>query len=149
MINSWFRDSLCRDTAPVLIYPISTTKTTFQSLIKIVPRSHLRQLNLCPDGKKHAIAGLHRDKFLVPPRRVPGSCPDAASANATSLYCRAVMWYFRHCLQNNYHNRTILNSKTKSACLNRNYAICKLIIPICQFSKIYSYKSNILECIKY
>ena len=41
-------------------------------------------------AKTRAIASWHRDKFLVPPRRVPGSCPDTSSANATSLYCRAV-----------------------------------------------------------
>jgi len=44
-------------------------------------------------AKTRAIAFLHRDKFLA---KVPGSCPDAASANATSLYCRAVIvncWY--------------------------------------------------------
>jgi hypothetical protein len=30
---------------------------------------------------------LHRDNFLA---KVPGPCPDAASGNTTSLYCRAV-----------------------------------------------------------
>jgi hypothetical protein len=38
-------------------------------------------------AKTRAIAVLHRDRFLP---KVPGCNPDAASANATSLYCRAV-----------------------------------------------------------
>ena len=38
-------------------------------------------------GKKRAIPSLHRDSFLA---KVTGLCPDAASGNATSLYCRAV-----------------------------------------------------------
>jgi len=41
------------------------------------------------DGKKCAIPSLHRDSFAA---KVPGSCPDAAAGNATSLYCRAVMF---------------------------------------------------------
>jgi putative redox protein len=39
-------------------------------------------------AKTRAIASLHRDNILP---KVPRPCPDAASANATSLYCRAVM----------------------------------------------------------
>ena len=39
------------------------------------------------DGKKCAIPSLHRDIFLA---KVPGLCPDAASGNTTSPYCRAV-----------------------------------------------------------
>jgi hypothetical protein len=39
-------------------------------------------------AKTHAIPSLHRDCFLP---KVPGLCPDAASGNTTSLYCRAVM----------------------------------------------------------
>jgi hypothetical protein len=44
-------------------------------------------------AKTRAIASLHRDKFLA---KVPGSCPDASLANATSLYCRAVMLKRQH-----------------------------------------------------
>jgi len=33
---------------------------------------------------------LHQDKFLP---KVSWYCLDAASANATSLYCRAVRWH--------------------------------------------------------
>jgi hypothetical protein len=44
-------------------------------------------------AKTRAIAFLHRDHFLA---KVPGSCPDAASANATSLYCRAVIANVQH-----------------------------------------------------
>ena len=40
-----------------------------------------------PDGKKCAIPSLHHDSFLA---KVPGPCPDAASGNTTSPYCRAV-----------------------------------------------------------
>jgi hypothetical protein len=36
-------------------------------------------------GKTYAIPSLHRDSFAA---KVPGFCPDAASGNATSLYCR-------------------------------------------------------------
>ena len=38
-------------------------------------------------AKTRTIAFLHRDYYLA---KVPGPYPDAASANATSLYCRAV-----------------------------------------------------------
>jgi hypothetical protein len=38
-------------------------------------------------AKTRAIPSLHRDKFLA---KVPGHCPDAASGNTTSPYCRAV-----------------------------------------------------------
>jgi len=41
-------------------------------------------------AKTRAIPSLHRD----PPAggaKVPGLCPDAASGNTTSPYCRAVM----------------------------------------------------------
>jgi hypothetical protein len=37
--------------------------------------------------KKCAIPSLHRDSFVA---KVPGPCPDAASGNTTSPYCRAV-----------------------------------------------------------
>jgi hypothetical protein len=39
-------------------------------------------------AKTRAIPSLHRDSFLA---KVPGPCPDAASGNTTSPYCRAVM----------------------------------------------------------
>jgi len=41
-------------------------------------------------AKTRAIASLHRDHFLA---KVPGCCQDASSANATSLYCRAISTY--------------------------------------------------------
>jgi len=36
-------------------------------------------------AKTRAIPSLHRDSFLP---KVSGLCPDAASGNTTSLYCR-------------------------------------------------------------
>jgi hypothetical protein len=57
---------------------------TYQNCTAIAPASDQVYTRT---AKTRAIAGLHRDHFLP---KVPGSNPDAAAANATSLYCRAV-----------------------------------------------------------
>jgi hypothetical protein len=87
LTNFWLRDSLYRDTAPVPS-PNFVTGDRFAAPINLVPRHSYNSQNLYLDGKKCAIPSLHRDSFSA---KVPGFCPDAASGNTTSLYCRAVM----------------------------------------------------------
>jgi hypothetical protein len=64
---------------------------TYQNCTVIAPA---RNLICTMNAKTRAIASLHRDHFLA---KVPESCPDAASANATYLYCRAVSTYICDC----------------------------------------------------
>jgi hypothetical protein len=108
-INFRLRDNLYRDTAPVpatnILYrdslpaPIKLVPPLLVSLARGRRDTRNAHKNLYPDGKKCAIPslpagrqGLHRDPSLRSGllAKVTGPCPDAASGNTTSPYCRAV-----------------------------------------------------------
>jgi hypothetical protein len=82
----WLRSKLYRDTAHV---PASNfvTGDKFVASISLITRHSYTSQNLYLDGKKYAILSLHRNSFMA---KVPRPCPDAASGNTTSPYCRAV-----------------------------------------------------------
>ena len=56
-------------------------------------------------AKTCAIPSLHRDSFLA---KVPGPCPDAASGNTTSPYCRAVMFKRASHLLTGFHKYQVI-----------------------------------------
>jgi hypothetical protein len=72
-------------------------------------------------AKTHAIPSLHRDSFLA---KVPGPCPDTASGNTISPYCRAVMWHSK-------------SQKTRFQYF-RQFLLDKLIRSVYQDSAIYN-----------
>jgi hypothetical protein len=82
--NLWLRKSLYRDTA---LMPATSFVSGDNFLTRIwhCIATRLYLTNSLPEGKKYAIPSLHRDSFEA---KVPGFCPDAASSNTTSLYCR-------------------------------------------------------------
>ena len=86
--NFWLRDNLYRDTAPVPIYQLSATETNSRLTYQTCTATRVMLNKICTrTAKTRAIPSLHRDSFLA---KVPGPCPDAASGNTTSPYCRAV-----------------------------------------------------------
>jgi len=87
MTQSWLRDKLQRDTAPV---PATNfvTGDRFAAPINLVPRHSYTPGSLYHDAKNRAIPSLHRDSFL--PKVHTGLDPDASSGNTNGLYCRAV-----------------------------------------------------------
>ena len=79
--------NLCSHTAPVPVSQLYIPGEIIGHFAKLYRFRACMQSKLHPDGKKHAIPGLHRDSYLP---KVPRHCPVTAPGNTTSLYCRAV-----------------------------------------------------------
>jgi len=87
MTQSWLRDKLQRDTAPVSATNF-VTGDKFAVPIKLVPRHSYTPGNLYQDAKNRAMSSLRRDSILA---KEQPYCPVLSSANTNALYCRAVM----------------------------------------------------------
>jgi len=114
----WLRSNLYRDTAQVLICNICYILTDLfhlSNLYRDTPGFDKTCTWIC---KNHAIPSLHRDSFLA---KVSGSCPDAASGNTTSPYCRAVICkVFKPWQIDRHFRNTIITMKKLSISWNRN-----------------------------
>jgi len=129
MINLWLRYYLYRDTALVPAISFVTGDIPISigiaAPIKLVPRSCSTSQTLYLEGKTYAIlslpacacqAGLHRDSFAA---KVSGpdryrDCPDAASSNPTSLYCRPLGAIRNRYFMMNYSLQETYNQRIKA-----------------------------------